>query len=330
MGNTTREIQHGWVMADLDNAVFTDIVWDTITTDRSYVSNIASNLYGLISTEQTTWFSGELVSSQRVEYDNSATGVVLWLPTAQIRINTITRDVLRDTTRYSSRGLPIEKKDPLGNTTTFIYDERDIALLSETNPLGWAIGYGYSYPLGKPTTIRNQNNIITKFLHDVWGRELSRSRVSDWSETLLTSKSYDDMSIPNSTTETSYFTLDSDNKSTKQYSDGWGRPIMTTTSTEKLGQYSTSQIRYDQDGNPIYVWYPVFTLSNSWDIALVSSGVTDGEIYRNRSPGVVSRANEMPEEWRSSPIPRDPRQSPMLSDRWLDELVMPMATWLLS
>jgi hypothetical protein len=26
MGNTTREIQHGWVMADLDNAVFTDIV----------------------------------------------------------------------------------------------------------------------------------------------------------------------------------------------------------------------------------------------------------------------------------------------------------------
>ncbi len=45
--------------------------------------------------------------------------------------------------------------------------------------------------------------------------------------------SYDDLSVPNSSTETSYFTTDSDTKTTKQYTDGWGRTIMTTSTTEK-------------------------------------------------------------------------------------------------
>lgn len=64
---------------------------------------------------------------------------------------------------------------------------------------------------------------------------------------------------------------------------------MTTTSTEKLGQYSVSQVRYDADGNPIYAGYPIFSSSNNWDTTFVFSGVTDGEMYRNQYPGVSYR-----------------------------------------
>lgn len=97
------------------------------------------------------------------------------------------------------------------------------------------------------------------------------------------------MSIPNIATETTYFTLGGDSKVSRGYTDGWGRTIMTTTSTEKVGQYSVSQIRYDDDGNPIYAGYPVFASSPNWDTGLVFSGVTDGEVYRNRYPGVSYR-----------------------------------------
>lgn len=108
------------------------------------------------------------MSSSRVEYDNTSTGVILGLPTAKVRIDTITADTVRDTTTYSPRGLPIEKKDPLGNKTILAYDDRDIALTSETNPLGWKVEYNYSYTLGKPTTTKNQNNITTKVIYDIW------------------------------------------------------------------------------------------------------------------------------------------------------------------
>ncbi len=252
MGNTTRETQNGWVTANLDTGTFTDIPGDSITTDRTYISNVANNLYGFISTEQTTGFSGELMSSNRIEYDNTATGVILGVPTAKVRTDVITGDTVRDTTSYSPRGLPIEKVDPLGNKTILTYDDRDITLTRETNPLGWKVEYDYNYALGKPTTTKNQNDVITKTTYDIFGRELSRSRVVDGSETLLMSRSYDDVSIPNIATETTYFTAGGDSKVSRGYTDGWGRTIMTTTSTEKVGQYSVSQIRYDDDGNPIY------------------------------------------------------------------------------
>ena len=54
MGNTTRETQNGWVTANLENGTFTDIPGDSVTTDRTFISNVANNLYGFISTEQTT------------------------------------------------------------------------------------------------------------------------------------------------------------------------------------------------------------------------------------------------------------------------------------
>ncbi len=71
--------------------------------------------------------------------------------------------------------------------------------------------------------------------------------------------------------------------------DGWGRTIMTASSTEKPGQYSISQVRYDENGNPIYAGYPVFASTETWDVGLVLSGVTDGERYRMISPGVSYR-----------------------------------------
>jgi YD repeat-containing protein len=71
----------------------------------------------------------------QIEYDGTSSGIILGLPTAKIQIDTVTGHVVRDMTQYSSHGLPIEKTDPLGNKTTLVYDDRDIALQTETNPL---------------------------------------------------------------------------------------------------------------------------------------------------------------------------------------------------
>lgn len=289
MGNILRQTQYGWVNANLDDATFVDIPGDTVTIDRTYLSNTSKNLYGFLSTEQITWFSWSLMSMSQIEYDGTSSGIILGLPTAKIQIDTVTGDVVRDMIQYSSRGLPIEKTDPLGNKTTLVYDDRDIALQTETNPLWWSIAYTYDYAAGKPTTIKNQNDIISKSTFDTWWREASRSRIVDGAETLLMTRSYDDTTIPNNSLETSYFTAWWDSKTNRGYMDGWGRTIMTATSTEKPGQYSISQVRYDENGNPIYAGYPVFASTETWDVGLVLSGVTDGERYRMISPGVSYR-----------------------------------------
>lgn len=108
------------------------------------------------------------MSESRLEYDGTSTGIISGLPTAKVKIDTTTNESVRDTTVYSPRGLPIEKVDPLGNKTSLTYDDRDITLLTETNPLGWDISYTYDYTLGKPTTVRNQNNVTTKSTFDTW------------------------------------------------------------------------------------------------------------------------------------------------------------------
>jgi YD repeat-containing protein len=108
------------------------------------------------------------MSSNRIEYDNTATGVIFGLPTAKIRTDVITGDIVRETTQYSPRGLPIEKIDPIGNTSTFVYDDRNITIAHELNPLGWKVEYTYDYTTGKPLTTKNQNNITTKVSYDIW------------------------------------------------------------------------------------------------------------------------------------------------------------------
>jgi hypothetical protein len=54
MGNILRQTQYGWVNANLDDGTFVDIPGDTVTTDRTYLSDISKNLYGFVSTEQIT------------------------------------------------------------------------------------------------------------------------------------------------------------------------------------------------------------------------------------------------------------------------------------
>jgi RHS repeat-associated protein len=285
-GNITKETQWWSVVADIDNATFVDIPWDNIVTDRVYIANTAKNLYGFLSQEESHGFSGELVRAIQIEYDGSSTGLVYGLVTARITRNTKKNDSYTDRAVYSPEWILLEKIDALGNSTHLTYDSRDIALLRETNPLGWSTEYAYDYAIGKPSTVKNQNNIITKSIYDIWGREASRSVITGGNETTLMTRSYDDTSIPNNSTETTYFTTDGDSKTTRQYNDGWWRVIMTNTTTEKPWQYSTSQVRYDDDGNPIYAGYPVFTSSDAWDTSLALAGVVDGEEYRARAPGV--------------------------------------------
>jgi RHS repeat-associated protein len=287
-GNLTSEIRLGLVSANLSGGTYIDIPWDTTTINRTYTANISKNLHNFQTGEKFYGFSGELLSESSNEYDNTASWITLGLLTAKKRQNVQNGDtVTTDRIVYSPTGMPIERYDAMNNRTSSTYDTRDIALISSQNPLGWTTQYVYDYAIGKPTQVTNQNNVVSTTHYDGFGRITELLQNSGSGDILLTRNSYDDINIPNSTTSTQYFDATaSDSKTTKSYMDGWGRTIATVSTTEKSGQYSATQIRYDDDGNPIYAGYPVFVSSNSFDTSLVLKWVTDGERYRAIAPGV--------------------------------------------
>ncbi len=285
--NVLKEVHHGWVNAHIDNATFTEIPGDEMWTEKKYTSNPPKNLYSFPISERLFGFSWELLSDTTTSYDSMGSWVGLWLVTRQSRRDTLTWEEFSDNFIYDSSGLLSSKTDALGNNTLSAYDSRGIALSSTTNPLWWKTRFTYSYALSKIIEEEDMNGVKRSTLYDSWGRELEKRVNFDGIDTLLSRTDYDDIVIPNNLTQITYFdrTL-SDKKTTKNYLDGWGRVIETTTSTEKLGQFSTSQVRYDQDGNPIYAGYPVFTSSDELTPSLILSGVTSGETYRIQSPWV--------------------------------------------
>ena len=284
-GNILKETKWWYVQADLDKWTFIDIPWDTVITESTYLANASTRIANILSTQKLYGFSGELLLLKKVEYDNTPTNVILWLPTSKIQYSLAWGDEIKETILYSSGWLPREKKDNLGNTTKYTYDDRDISLLEEINPLNWKTEYVYDYALGKLKEIKNQNNITTKTVYDIWWREITRQRINDNVSTTLTTSIYDDNSLPNSRVDTTYFT-ENDTKTSYQYSDGWWRVIMSATSTEKIWQYSVSQIRYDSSWNPIYAWYPIFSYSPDWNTDLVLPSLSSWESYRLLYPGV--------------------------------------------
>ncbi len=287
-GNLIGETQFGLVQANLSDGTFRDIPGDTIRIERSYAANPAKNLYRFPVSEKLYGFSGELLSASSVEYDGMSSGVVLWLLTMKKKQDIENgNSVSVESFLYSPTGLPIERIDALWNTTISTYDTRDIALLRSKNTMNWQTTYIYDYTIGKVTQMTDPNQVISMVSYDGFGRMLEQKQDIGSGAMLLTRMSYDDLHIPNNTTTIQYFdTTSSDSKITKSYRDGWERTIATISTTEKPWQYSASQIRYDDDGNPIYAGYPVFVHSDIFDTSLVLSGVTDGERYRANSPGV--------------------------------------------
>lgn len=178
--------------------------------------------------------------------------------------------VTTDRIVYSPTGMPVERYDAMNNKTSSTYDSRDIALVSSTNPLGWMTSYAYDYSIGKPTQSTNQNNVVSTTRYDGFGRVTELLQDTGSGDILLTRNNYNDVNVPNNTTSTQYFDANAaDSKTTKSYMDGWGRTIATISTTEKSGQYSASQIRYDDDGNPIYAGYPIFVSSDTLDTSLI-------------------------------------------------------------
>jgi RHS repeat-associated protein len=287
-GNRTREMNLGFVNTNLTDGTYIDIAWDSTSIDRTYISNPNKNLYNFLTSEKVYGFSGELLTSSLDEYDNTSSWLILWLLTTKKRQNVENKSIVTiEKTVYSPTWLPAEQYDAENNRTIFMYDTRDIALISIKNPLGWGNRFVYDYVIWKPIATTNQNNVISTIFYDGFGRVFEqRQNTGSW-DIILSRTIYDDTNAPNSITTTQFYdTAWSDSKITKSYTDGWGRTITTISTTEKLGQYSASQVRYDDDGNPIYGGYPVFVSTDSFDASLMSQWVMDWEYYRNKSPGM--------------------------------------------
>jgi RHS repeat-associated protein len=287
-GNLIKESHFWLVNVNLTDATFIDIAWDSFRAERTYISSPSKNLYNFPTSEKVYGWSWELLASSLIEYDNSASWVTFWLVTSKKRQNVQDKTIITtEKTIYSSSWLPIEQYDWENNRTTFFYDTRDISLTSSKNPLGWETRFVYDYTIWKPIQVIDQNQVISTTVYDWFGRVLEQRQSTGSGDILLTRTSYDDVNIPNSITSTQYYDAKwLDSKITKSYADGWGRTIATISTTEKPGQFSASQLRYDDNKNPIYVGYPIFVSTDTFDTSLVLQWVTDGELYRNKSPGM--------------------------------------------
>lgn len=282
-GNMTREMQYWMVASDLDEGTFIDTPGDMFIIERGFTSNPSNNLYQFPVFEKVYGFSWEILQASFIEYDNVASWVLLWLPTTLKQQDVRTQEfITKEKTRYNLSGIPIEKIDAWGNIITQQYDDRDIILLSQKNPLGWENKYKYDYAIGKNTQVINQNNVVTNILYDDFAREVEVNRDGWDGSVVLSKKSYDDTQIPNSITLTQFFSKSPwDNKITRTYQDGWNRPISTIISTENPWQFRVTQLRYDMLDNPIYTSYPYFSDTDNFDSHFTFSGVIDGEKYRN-------------------------------------------------
>ncbi len=286
-GNITKETRLGDITITSSWWEYTDIPGDSIVIEKSYFSNTWAGLSRFLASEKISGSGGAVLKWTEYHYDGLMTWVTAWLMTEKIEKNTITPSQRKEQFAYDTRGLLTSRTDPLGNTTTSNYDPRGIALTMSTNPLWWVTSYVYDFFLGKPRSTTDHNGVITRISYDNFGRERDSSIDSGNSEITLSRTTYVD-TIPNNVKQEVYFDTGMiDKKITLSYQDGFGRTLSTITSTEKPGQWSQTDVRYDDEGNPIFASYPVWRSTDNFDPTfLIIRWETSGEAYRAIANGV--------------------------------------------
>jgi len=257
-GNLLEKIEWGEVSADTDGN-YIDISGDDRTTSYTYVTTTLFE--GLIASQTLYDENSNQVSLTEYYYDElgpeeadhgNLTKSTEWLDESS--------SYIENNYHVNAYGLNELIIDPNGNATTITYDSAYLYPEYIENAMGHVTYREYDYASGQVSLEMNANGYTSEYEYDGLGRPLSISVPNEHGITsLLTEISYDDTSIPSSsTTET---TVDGVTVESRSYKDGFGRVIQEWIPTEnstptlidtwynKQGEVETQSLPYSSSSS---------------------------------------------------------------------------------
>ena len=288
-GNVSTVVNYGEVTAATDGT-FTDVtdVNEKFTITYSYATDLSGAIRNKVAEEKITNSSGGTIKNTRYFYDSLAHGRVnTGNLTRDARLNNITGLWSNTDYNYSPYGLVIKTTNPRGFFTNFVYDSYKLYPALITNPKTYTVTSEYDYASGQMTSRTDENGFTSESTYDGFGRVLTVSVPDPVTGTLttLSTTTYDDTSVPTSSTTTS--TVNGVSSESVAYFDGFGRTVQTNTLAED-SVYTTVDTFYDELGNVSEQSLPYETSSSAFGRDDSQYSVTSSYDALNRPLTVTS------------------------------------------
>ncbi|MBI2416008.1 MAG: DUF2380 domain-containing protein [Candidatus Kerfeldbacteria bacterium] len=258
---------------------------DDRTTTYTYATDVASIITALPAAVTLTDSDGTTVSETRYIYDNLEFG---WIETGNVTKEEVWifgSDYAATSYTYDTYGNVLTQTDPLGNTTTTVYDADNLYPATITNALAQTQTFEYNLANGLPTSITTVNGVITQTDYDGLGRPIEeRHSSSNDAATLETTKiwSYFDDGLypdyPRSIKLREYLS-ETLYKETIDYLDALDRVIETKVLDDAATGYNESETTYDTLGRVSSTSLPQVSAGWSYDANTVSSDLFESYTY---------------------------------------------------
>ncbi|MFA4846276.1 MAG: FG-GAP-like repeat-containing protein, partial [Patescibacteria group bacterium] len=279
-GVTLTKIDYGEVTGN-DDGSWTDTGDDDRTTTYTYATDASGVITALPSTITLTDTDATTISETLYTYDDLVFG--------SIEIGNVTQqeawisgtDYASTSYTYDTYGNVLTQTDPLGNTTTNVYDSYNLYPATIANALSQTQTLVYDIVTGQTTSVEEVNGTITETDYDGLDRPIEERKSSDASATTLeTTKiwSYDETYIPHTVKLREYFST-SLYKETIQYLDGFDRIVETKILDAANTAYNESETTYDALGRVATTSLPEASSTYIYDASTVSSALFESYTY---------------------------------------------------
>lgn len=286
-GNVLSHIEYGEVQAE-ENGVFVDISQDQRVTSVTYATptDSMSHVLGSVATEEVEDFFGNRVSFSRTQYDDLPLGSVsVGHKTSEDRW--ISGDLFATTswTFHPACSLVTSEMDPLGRVTLFQYSTDASSSfycthpLSVTNPLGQTTSFIYDLSSGQPTTVTLPTGHQMQTVYDAFDRPVQEfvpapSFIGPAPSPLVlkTSSVYNDASLGVSVAKTEHF-FGTQSRTTTTHLDGLGRVIQEKVAHSDGVSFRTIDTNYDALGRSASISLPYLTSVATRTPATVNSAL---------------------------------------------------------
>ncbi|MFC1807882.1 RHS repeat-associated core domain-containing protein [Candidatus Omnitrophota bacterium] len=235
---------------------------DDSSDDKSayslYTQNTTDWILNLPYETRLEDLSGQVVSKQRVFYDNSTTlgaPPIKGFPTVQQAwLNLPTEKWISSITSYNSYGNVIRTTDPRGNSIYTTYETTLNQYPTQiTNELGHTQSFTYDYDTGQILTSTDPNGQITTNQYDTLGRLTQIFGPLDTDGLASVKYEYDTTTVPTRTTKSVKKEYGiNDYLTSYAFTDGFGRTIQVKSPAQPEGgntrQIVSGAVVYDEQG----------------------------------------------------------------------------------
>jgi RHS repeat-associated protein len=289
-GNLTQKTSWGEVTADPLTGSFTDVGSDKTISDMSYAVSSTNPNISLPSRELVTDQSSATVKDTKWYYDQLSFGQAN-------KGNQSKEEKLKSGSTYVSTqktydgfGNVLTSTDPRGNTTSYIYDQYNLFVATETNSLLQTKNYLYDYGVGKAKQVTDENGFVYTTRYDGLGRPLEEKQPDATAPTTFVTKAtyeYTDTVGNRSVKKKTY--LDSSNGVDEYaYFDGLDRVIQKRKEMEGTDVFSVSDSVYNNRGLLQKESLPYFSNGSAR-----TSATSNNALYSNYTYDTLKRVTQL-------------------------------------